>query len=199
MFFVSVVPHGSPRPGRAGGPISREHTRLFLFVANATGYQDDARCAFYDASLNTACRALLSEDGPQEDFAAFMEWTLVRNGSPLTVCPEDDLARSTPDPVHSPPSPHCAERMPEPTADGEPEPVVTDEPSSHRVTVLRIAAEPEPMMTSIKVREPATEPATWKNAADSESVERSSAPCIVAEGELNIQLGLLDMEGDLID
>ncbi len=75
----------------------------------------------------------------------------------------------------------------------------SSEPSSHRVTVLRIAAEPEPMMTSIKVREPATEPATWKNAADSESVERSSAPCIVAEGELNIQLGLLDMEGDLID
>ncbi len=127
-------------------------------------------------------------------FAAFVVWTLARNGSPLTVYPEDDLARSTPDPVPSPPSPRCAERMPEPTADGEPEPATTDKPSSHGATVLRIAMEPEPLMTSVKVREPATEPDTWENAA-----ERSSAPCIVAEGELIIQLGLLDMEGDLID
>ncbi len=85
-----------------------DHTRLFLFVANTTSYQDNARCAFYDSSLNTACRALLSEVGPREDFAAFVEWTLARNGSPLTICPEDDLARSTPDPVPSPPSPHCS-------------------------------------------------------------------------------------------
>ncbi len=57
---------------------------------------------------------LLSEDGPQEDFAAVVEWTLPRNGSPLTICLMDDLARSTPDPVPSPPSPRCVERMPEP-------------------------------------------------------------------------------------
>ncbi len=105
-----------------------------------------------------------------------------------------DAARGSP----SPPSPRCAERMPEPTADGEPEPATTDEPSPLRATVLRIDAEPEPL-TSVKVREPATVSATWENVADSESVEKSSAPCIVAEGERIKQLGLLDIEQDLID
>ncbi len=156
--FFFVVPHGSPRPAQIPPP-------------PATSYPDDARCAFYDTSLNTACRVLSSEDGPWEDFAAFVEWTLVRNGSPLTVCPEDNLARSTPDPVPSPPSHRCADRLPEPTADGEPEYAKT---SPHGATVLRIAVEPEPepLMTSVKVREPATEPATWENAADSESACR---------------------------
>ncbi len=150
------MPHGSPCPAQIPPP-------------PATSYPDDARCAFYDTSLNTACRALSSEDGPREDFAAFVEWTLVRNGSPLTVCPEDNLARSTPDPVPSPPSPRCADRLPEPTADGEPEHATT---SPHGATVLRIAVEPEPLMTSVKVREPATEPAMWENAAESESACR---------------------------
>ncbi len=113
--FFFVVPHGSPRPAQIPPP-------------PATSYPDDARCAFYDTSLNTACRALSSEDGP---FAAFVEWTLVRNGSPLTICPEDNLARSTPDPVPSPPSPRCADRLPEPTADGELE---SQSPPRHRRT-----------------------------------------------------------------
>ncbi len=34
---------------------------------------------------------------------------------------------------------------------------------------------------------------------DGVSPEWSSAPCTVAEGELILHLGLLDMEGDLID
>ncbi len=101
-------------------------------------------------------------------------------------------------PSAQPPSPRCSERMPEPTADGEPKPAATDEPSPHRATVLRSDAEPEPL-TSVKVREPATVPATWENATDSQSMEKSSAPCIVAEDELVIQLGLLDMEEDRID
>ncbi len=50
-----------------------DHTRLFRFLANTTSYPDDALCSFYDASLNTVCRALSSEDGPREDFAAFAE------------------------------------------------------------------------------------------------------------------------------
>ncbi len=105
-----------------------------------------------------------------------------------------DAARGSP----SPPSPRCTERMPEPTADVEPEPTTTDEPLPLGATVLRIDAEPEPL-TSVKVREPATVSATWENVADSESVEKSSAPCIVAEGERIKQLGLLDIEEDLID
>ncbi len=75
---------------------------------------DGTLCSFYNASLNTTCRALSSEDGPRGEFAAYVEWTLARNGSPLTVCPEDDLARSTPDPEPSPPSPCGAEHQPEP-------------------------------------------------------------------------------------
>ncbi len=72
-----------------------DHTRLFLCVANATSYPDDALCSFYDASLNTASRALSSEDGPREDFAAFVEWTLASNGSPLTI-----FIASLPQPYH---------------------------------------------------------------------------------------------------
>ncbi len=63
---------------------------------------DGTLCSFYNASLNTTCRALSSEDGPRGIVAAYVEWTLARNGSPLTVCPEDDLARSTPDPGAQP-------------------------------------------------------------------------------------------------
>ncbi|KAI2667474.1 Cone cGMP-specific 3',5'-cyclic phosphodiesterase subunit alpha' [Labeo rohita] len=65
-------------------------------------------CVFYDGTLNTAYRPPLSKDGPREDFATFVEWTL--------------HVSSTLDPVPSPPSPHCTQHMPEPTADGEAEP-----------------------------------------------------------------------------
>ncbi len=171
-----------------------DHTRLFLLLANATSYPDDALCAFYDASLNTACRALSSEDGPREDFAAFVEWTLSRNGSPLTVSPEDDLARSTPDPEPSPPSPCGAEQQPEPTDDGEPFPTAINEPVQSRATEWKIAPEVEPN-PSDQVREAVTVPITREQAVDSVSVEWSSAPCTVAEGELMIHLGLLDREG----
>ncbi len=149
------------------------HTRLFLEIAHLTSYSDDALCVFYDASLNPVCRAPSSEDGPLVDFAAFVEWILVRNGSPFTICPEDDLTSSTPDPEPSPSSPRCAEPKPEPTDDGEPKPAATDEPSPHGATVLRIAAEQELLMTSDQVQEPATTPATRERAVDSESVERS--------------------------
>ncbi len=81
-----------------------DHTRLFLLIANTTSYPDDASD---DAS----------EDGPQEDFAAIGEWTLVSKGSPLPICHVDNLARSTSNPVPSPPSRCCVERMSEPTAD----------------------------------------------------------------------------------
>ncbi len=175
-----------------------DHTRLFLLLANPTSYLDDALCAFYDASLNTACRALSSDDGPREDFATFVEWTLARNGSPLTVCPEDDLARSTPDPEPSPPSPRGTEHQPEPTDDGEPFPAAILEPAQSRATEQRIALEVEPN-TSDQVREPATMPTMREPAVDGVSADWSSAPCIAAEGERIVHLGLLDMEGDLID
>ncbi len=124
QFFISVVfPDGSPPPARippppagAGGPISRGP------YPPVPDYPDDALCSFYDASLNAASRALSSEDGPREDFAAFVEWTLASNGWPLIICAVDDLARSTPDPEPSPPSPAVRSISPEPTDDGEPFP-----------------------------------------------------------------------------
>ncbi|KAI2657363.1 Spectrin beta chain, non-erythrocytic 5 [Labeo rohita] len=62
---------------------------------------------------------------------------------------EDDLASPTLDPAPSPPSPCCTERMPELTADGEPEPTMTDEPSPHGATEPQIATEPELLMTFV--------------------------------------------------
>ncbi len=137
-----------------------EYLRLFLVLASLTTYPDDALCAIYDASLNIACRAPSSEDGPRANFAAFVEWTLARNGSPFPACSQENLASATPNPVPSPPSLCCAERMPEPTAHGEPEPAATDEPSPHWAT------EPELQMTSVKAREPATTPALRENSMD---------------------------------
>ncbi|KAL1276737.1 hypothetical protein QQF64_036360 [Cirrhinus molitorella] len=87
---------------------------------------------------------LHTNNGPRADFAAYVEWTLERNGSSLTIRPEENCASATPDPEPSPPSPRCAEPQPESTADGEPEPKATDEPSPRSATELRIASEPEP-------------------------------------------------------
>ncbi|KAL1258304.1 hypothetical protein QQF64_011548 [Cirrhinus molitorella] len=149
-----------------------DHTRQFMTIANYSSYPDGALCTFYNAGLNPACRALSSEDGPRVDFAAYVEWTLARNGSSLTIRPEENRASATPDQEPSPPSPRCTEPQPEPTADGEPEPKATDEPSPRSATELRIASEPEPK-ESDQVREPATEHATVENASDSESAECS--------------------------
>ncbi|XP_058614728.1 uncharacterized protein LOC131529176 [Onychostoma macrolepis] len=168
------------------------HTKLFLVLASLTTYPDDALCAFYDASLNIAYRAPSSEDGLRANFTAFVEWTLVRNRSLFPACSQENLASATLDPVPSPPSPRCAERMPEPTGDGEPSPAATDEPRSDRAEVR---TEPELQMTSVKVREPATAPALRESATDCVSTERSSAPCTAAEGELSMACGLCHREG----
>ncbi len=178
MFLFPLCVHMDPllRPEflllllEQGERSLEDHTGLFLMLANTTSYPDDALCSFYDASLNTASRALSSEDGPREDFAAFVEWTLARNGSPLTVSPEDDLARSTPFPA------------------------TISEPAQSRATEQKIAPEVEPN-PSDQVREPATVPITREQAVDGVSAEWSSAPCTAAEGELMRPLGLLDSEG----
>ncbi len=107
-----------------------------------------------------------------------MEWTLARNGSPLTVSQEDDLARFTPDPEPSPPSTRGTEHQPEPTDDGEPFPAAICEPARSRATERMIVPEVEPN-PSDQVREPATMPTTREPAVDGVSVEWSSAPCTV--------------------
>ncbi len=90
------------------------------------------------------------------------------------------------------------ELKPEPTDDGEPIPTAFNEPVQYRATERRIAPEKEPN-PSDQVREPATVPAAREQAVDGESAEWSSAPCTATEGELIVHLGLLDLEGDLID
>ncbi len=104
------------------------HTRLFLVLASLISYPDDAFCAFYDASLNTACRALSSEDGTRANFATFVEWTIgeKRISVPRRISP-------VPLPTQCP-----AHHLP---AALSPEPATTDEPLPHGATELRIAPE----------------------------------------------------------
>lgn len=89
-------------------------------------------------------------------------------GEPFTI----GLAGPTPDSEPSQPSPHCMEHLSEPTADREPKPTATNEPSQERVIVLLIAPEPEPYRSSNQVREPA------------KMNEEIPAHCTTAGGEL---------------
>ncbi len=77
-------------------------------------------------------------------------------------------------------------------------PAAICEPEQSRATERKIVPEVEPN-PSDQVREPATVPTTREPAVDGVSAEWSSASCTAAEGELIVHLGLLDMEGDLID
>ncbi len=45
--------------------------------------------------------------GPRANFAAFVEWTMARNGSLFSSCSQENLASSTPDPVPSPCEAHA--------------------------------------------------------------------------------------------
>ncbi len=87
------------------------------------------------------------------------------------------------DPEPSPSPPCCAEQQPEPTADGEPDPAATDEPSPSGVTVLRIAPELEPDLTSDQVQELATERVPVDEVRECEDLEESLAHCTTTEGE----------------
>lgn len=115
------------------------HTVIFAEIANIMQYLDNCLCSFYHASLNTATQAKFAGKGPQESFAAFVEWVLASCNSALTLYyAGENLASPTLDPEPSLMPPHCAEQQPEPAADGEPEPAATDEPSLKGVTELRI-------------------------------------------------------------
>ncbi len=62
--------------------------------------------------------------------------------------------------------------------------------------MLRIATEPESLMTSVKVCEPVTKLTSREKAADGVSTERSYAPCTAAEGELSMARGLCHSKGE---
>ncbi|KAL0200102.1 hypothetical protein M9458_003289, partial [Cirrhinus mrigala] len=135
-----------------GDPSLSRTTTQTLFLANLTHYPDSCLWSFYQAGLNTATRAQLSGEGPQESLATYIEWVLVPCQSSLTVHFADDDISPTPDSVPSPPSPCSVKCHPEPTTDGEPKPSATNEPLPNGATELRIASEPE----SVPVRELAT-------------------------------------------
>ncbi|KAL0197785.1 hypothetical protein M9458_006325, partial [Cirrhinus mrigala] len=102
--------------------------------------------------------------------------------SPVTVCSQEDLTCSTPDPEPSPPSPRGAEHKPEPTNDGEPEPTVTDEPSHLGTTEA---------MQNVRPGARAGYHAHHEGGP-------TSAYCTTAEGGPIVDLGKWKAEGDLL-
>ncbi len=174
-----------------------DHTRDFIDLECLTHFLDRSLCIFYITSLSERCKACLPANGPREDFASFVEWVRENNGSTLTVCPsEEDISIPTSEPETSQPSSRCTELLPEPTADGEPEPDVT-EPI--------IPTEPEPQTSSDQVREPATSSVLEGVLVVFEGLEGSAAHTPATEGELHLVSGsykeeLLDIfKMDLID
>ncbi|ROL53998.1 hypothetical protein DPX16_15596, partial [Anabarilius grahami] len=83
-------------------------------------------------------KARLPVDGPRGDFAAYVEWVLVNNESPFTICLTEESP--TPDPEPSQPPPHPGQRL-------------CQSPPQTRST---IALEPKPNGMSDQVRQPAT-------------------------------------------
>ncbi|KAI2666632.1 APO protein 3, mitochondrial [Labeo rohita] len=142
-----------------------DHTEDFVFLANYTHYPDNCLYSFYFAGLNTTTQAQLSGD--------------------------DDTS-PPPDPVPRPPSPCSTERQPEPTPDGELKPSATDEPWLSGATELRIAPEPEPIMSN-QVREPATSFTTEEFSVEHEDAEEGPAHYTTAGGEQTLD------SGDVID
>ncbi len=139
-----------------------------------------------------------------------LRWTHFSGSGLTTIAPSTsqtppDWRVSISDPEHS--QTQCPAHHLPAAQSANLSPSLTESPSpprsmSHRSMErkkLRIAAEPMLIVTSDQVREPATTPATREQAVDSESAERRGAPCTVAEGELNLDLGLLDLEGEAVD
>ncbi|ROL51854.1 hypothetical protein DPX16_19373 [Anabarilius grahami] len=117
-------------------------------------------CVFYFSGLSKRSRAHLPGSGPRKDFAAFVEWVLVNNNSPFTICPaEEDFATSPtplPETNQSPPASDTTEMLFEPTVDCGDRPPARDEPIPRIRTESFIALEPGPLTVSDQVREPAT-------------------------------------------
>ncbi|KAL0185578.1 hypothetical protein M9458_017248, partial [Cirrhinus mrigala] len=84
----------------------------------------------------------------RENFIAFVEWVLEKNGPYFSICPTmEDISSPIPEPDTSQLSSCCNEQVPDSTVDGEPKPAMT-EPI--------IAPEPELQESSDQVCEPVT-------------------------------------------
>ncbi len=173
-----------------------DHTEDFVFLANYTHYPDNCLSTFYRAGLNTTTREQLSGDGPRESLAAFIEWVLVSCKSKLTVDIADNNTSPTRDPEPSQLPPRSAE-LPEPTADGEPEPATVVEPSPSGATELPIVPEPEPQVSD-QVREPTVQ-AMVDTAVEIAGAMESPAHGTTAGGEHKLDLGdLIDFHSDTL-
>ncbi len=165
-------------PG-ATGPFAGGPYQGFLDLACLTRFPD--LCVFYITSLSERCKARLPANGPEEDFATFVEWVLERNGLYFSICPAvEDISSPTQEPETSQPSFCCTELLPEPTTDGEPEPATT-EPI--------IATEPEPRASSDQVCELAKSSVPEGVLVVIEGLEGSSAHTPMTEGELHLVSG----------
>lgn len=83
--------------------------------------------------------------GPLGSFAEFVEWVLVCNDSPYTVCPaEEELTSPTPTPAppetsHPPPASDPTVMLYKPTTDHGDRPAAIDEPDSSECQVRKLA------------------------------------------------------------
>ncbi len=82
------------------------------------------------------------------------------------------------------------EQLPEPTADGEPEPATIREPAQETANEQSIAPQPEPLNLSNQVREPATSPFPKGVLVEIEYFEGSPAHTPATEGELQMASGI---------
>lgn len=72
-------------------------------------------------TARSVLKAHVPAGGPKENFAAYMEWVLVHNESPFTVCPADNNFTTSPTPLpetnQSPPVIDATGVLHMPTAD----------------------------------------------------------------------------------
>lgn len=71
-----------------GGRSLEDHTWDFLDLVCLIHYPNLSLRTFYNTSPNERSR-----HSPQESFTAYVEWVLVKCGSPLIICPaEEDVS-----------------------------------------------------------------------------------------------------------
>ncbi|ROL46489.1 hypothetical protein DPX16_21673 [Anabarilius grahami] len=134
-----------------------KHTSDFLQLACLTHFPDRSLCIYYRTGLSERSKVRIPAGGPTEDFAAYVEWVLVKNNSQFTIGPAEDDTSSTPHPeTNHPPSTTCTMEKREPTADRGDQPAGTNETEPEERTEGVVAPGCEPLGVSDQVREPAT-------------------------------------------
>ncbi|ROL55393.1 hypothetical protein DPX16_20769 [Anabarilius grahami] len=137
-----------------GDPSLELHTSDFLQLACQTYFPDRSFCVFYHTGLSERSKARIPAGSPTEDFAAYVEWVLVNNNSPFTICPAEDDTSTTPHPETSHPPPiTCTMERREPTADRGVQPAGMNEtePEERTEGVVAPGCEPQATVTETLV------------------------------------------------